>query len=244
MRVPLRVLLIFLMPLSGCSTAMMLKQQHLQLLKAEYANLQATDKLLSTAPDPETLGQASAFISVGAINNILKGADKVSGPIPSVSGATFHVDYVRTAFPDGFPQLDIMAWAEKGSLKVFLTVTAVLEPVISPSNHSVMQLQINVLKVVPVVQFSIFHLTLWGFAQDLIHAKIQDYANALPQLTVPLQSALRFSNPAGNPQITTSAPAGQVTGTITYNGFTYQGTLEVDRVLFLSDGIHIYFSLH
>jgi len=244
MRALVAVLLVAQLSLSGCSTAMMLKQQQLQLLNAEYTNLQATNKLLSTAPDPEILGQASAFVSLAAINGALSGADNISGPIPSVAGATFHVDSVRAAFSDGFPQLAIKAWAEKGSLKVTLTVTAVLQPIISPSNPSIMQLQINLLKVVPVVQFSIFHFTLWGFAQDLVHAQLQDYVNTLPKLTIPLQSALQLSNPAGSPSITSSTPAGQVVGTVSYNGFAYQGTLQVDNTLFLSDGIHVFLSLH
>jgi hypothetical protein len=245
MRLLMAMVMVVQISLCGCSTALMLKQQQLQLLDAEYTNLQATDKLLTTSPDPETLGQASAFVSLSVINNVLSAADNTNGPIPSVPGATFHVGSVRASFPDGFPQLVIQnAWAQKGDLKLTLTVTAVLQPVMPSSNPSVMQFQVNVLKVVPVVSWSIFHLHLWGFAQDLIHAQLQDYANALPKFTVPLQSAFQFSNPAGTATIQSSTPAGSVTGALQYSSFTYQGTLQVDSVLFLSDGIHVYLSTH
>jgi hypothetical protein len=245
MRWPLAVAVACQISMCGCSTALMLKQQQLQLLDAEYSNLQVTDKLLSTSPDPETLGQVSAFVSLSTINNVLSAADNTNGPIPSVSGATFHVDSVRASFPDGFPELVIKnASAQKGDLKLTLTVTAVLQPIIPNSNPALMEFQVNVLKVVPVVQWSIFHLQLWGFAQDLIHAQLQDYANALPKFTIPLQSALEFSSPIGSANINSATQAGSVDGTVQFPGFTYQGNLQVDNVLFLSDGIHVYLSVH
>lgn len=230
--------------LNGCNTALLLKKQQLDLLDKEYANLQATDKFVSANPNPEILGQASAFVSLSTINKILSAADNISGPIQSVPGATFHVTSVRANFPDGFPQLDIIAWGQKGDLKVTLTVTAVLEPSIPSGDPSLLQLRVSVLKVVPVIQWSIFHIKLWGFAQDLIHAKIQDYVNTLPAFTIPLTSVMAFSNPQASDPIRIATQAGYVDGLIQIPAFKYNGTLTIDNYLFLSDGLHVYLSVH
>lgn len=236
---------VFLLLLCGCNTSMLLKQQKLDFLNAEYDNLQSTDKLLTSSPNPEVLGQASAFVSVGAVNQVLAAADNLTQPIPSVRGAKFHVDSIRASFSDGFPQLEIKnATAQKDDLKLTLTLTAVLEPNIPASDPSKMELRVHILKVIPTVQWSIFHLRLWGFGQEIIHSKLQDYVDALPRFTVPLKASLEFMNLAVSPVLRTSAPAGYVDGVATIPGFDYQGTLVVDRVLFLSDGIHVYASIH
>lgn len=227
----------------GCSTAMLLKRQKLQLLTSEYANLQATDKLLTATPDPETLGHASVFVSVGTLNNVLKAADNTSGKISSVPGATFHVDSIRTSFADGFPQLDVKAWAQKGDLKLDVTVSAVIEPIIPGNDPSKMVFKIQLLKIVPVAHWTIFTWRIGGFVRELIQAKLQDYLDLLPEFSIPLSSNLAFANPAAQQAVRSNTPNGYVNGVVQIPAFNYQGTLSVDRALFLSDGVHVFLSI-
>ncbi len=227
--------------LSGCSTTMLLKKQKLEYLTAEYASLGETKKLLDATANPEASGQFSIFVSQDTINNVLKVADGVKGPIPGVQGAIFHVDSVRAAFSEGLPILDIKAWAEKPQwkLKLQMTVTAAIEPIKSGISPSEMQFRVHITKVVPIASWWWLHFRIWGFARDLLQVKVAEYAKLLPDFKIPLQQDFVLTNPAANRLIRMSSPDGYVDGTVSVPGFEYHGQLSVNQVLFLSDGIHI-----
>jgi hypothetical protein len=230
--------------LCGCNTTLLLKKQQLQYLTSEYDNLQVTNKLLTSNPNPEILGHASVFVSIPTLNNVLKAADNLSGKIPSIPGTTFHIDSVRTNFVGGFPEVDVKAWAQKGDLKLGLTVSAVIEPTIPNNDPSKMVFNVHILQVVPVAHWTIFTLKIGGFVNQLLHVKLQEYIDLLPAFSVPLRSNLAFANPAGAQSIRATTNDGYVDGVIQVPAFSYEGILSVDRALFLEDGVHVFLSIH
>jgi hypothetical protein len=240
------VLLVLLLVITcSCSTTRLLKKQRLDLLTAEYTYLNGTQKLLTTTPNPELNETTSIFISQKTLNSVLAGADNVSGPIPSISGARFHVDSVRAVFSDGLPILNVKAWAEKPAdhLRLDVSVSATIETNIAPTDPSKITFTIHVTKVVPVAKWTIFQFRVCGFVKKLIQAKVAEYGEKLPNLSLPLQSNLVLNLNATSQPVPIVTPDGQVTGAVSIPGFNYDGTLRVDQVLFLSDGIHLLVSV-
>src|SRR5229473_4771481 len=131
----------------ACSTQRLLKKQKLQVLTDEYRYMGDVDRLLTSTPNPEVLSHTSVFISKGTIDKILSAADNVHVPIPQISGATFHVDTVRSDFRDNFPIVNIKCWAEKENLRVDLNIYAEIEPILSTKDPSKMVLKIDVIRV-------------------------------------------------------------------------------------------------
>jgi hypothetical protein len=228
---------------SACSTTTLLKKQELAQLSSELDYLQATKTLLTKTPNPEISGDISIFVSVGTLNQILAAADNLAVAIPNVSGATLHIASVRTAFSDGLPIVKVVAWAEKPSarLRLDVSISAELEPVSAGGDPSTMQFRVGVREVVPVLHWGIFQLPSFIFVRQLMRVKAQEYADQLPAIVVPLRSDFDLKQaPASNAVvIATDNGAGHLYGTLSLPGYELSGSVIVDTVLFLHDGLHV-----
>ena len=247
MRVAVRLLFLLtllVVCLSGCATRRLLKKQKLQVLTDEFKYMSDVDQLLTGTPNPEVLSQTSVFISKKTIDQVLSAADNIEIPIAQIKGATFHVDSVRSDFRDNFPILNIKCWAEKKSLKlrVDLSVYAEIEPVLSSKDPSKLLLKVNVIKVVPDVRIGFLKFQLWWFVRDLIHAKLNNFVDGLPEFSVPLRSGFAFNAPPKTQPMRITSDDGYVDGNLDLPGYSVNGALTLDRVLFLRDGMHVFVS--
>jgi len=225
--------------LSGCSTRKAIKQQQLALLTSEYQYMSETNQALTATPNPETQSSMSVFISQDSLNAILKSADNYSADLPGIKGAVLTVHSVRLQFGDGFPGLNIDASAQKASIhaSLRLQVYAVLEPSIAGDK---IHFRIDVRKVVPEARWTFFQFRLRWFVKDLIQLKLAQYAQALPDLSVPLQQAFSIAGAQQDVPLILKTPSGQIDGIMTVPAYKASIALFVSKVLLLRDGIHIY----
>ena len=226
--------------LTGCSTHRLLQQQQLALLTSEVQYMNTTEALLEATPDPQSQSDMSAFVSQATLNKVLMGADNHSAPLGSLKGVLLTLHSVRLHLGDGYPGIDVDATAEKAVINASLRmqISAVLEPSLVGNR---LYLKLAVRQVIPDVHWTIFQFRLRGFIHDLIQVKLDDYAKALPNFTIPLTESFSVSNLQRQLPLNLRTSQGQVDGVINLPPYQASIMLQTKSMLVLRDGIHIYF---
>jgi hypothetical protein len=218
--------------------------QRYEVLHAEKTYL---DRVLSDLSGGGLLksSQLSVFVCEKTINEMLSGLVGLSGPIPNVQNATFHVVSVSSQFRDGFPQVTIDLNAEKPEWKIHsqVTVVAVLVPTSSQNEPGKLNLGVRVIGLQPAVDWNHLEGKLGGFAREVLLVKAAEFSKMLPPISVPLSSEFPVELPATEQAITFPVPAGNVTGIISVPAIRISKTLYIDKLLFLSDGLHVFMSI-
>jgi hypothetical protein len=221
-----------------------LELQRYEVLRAEKTYV---DRVLSDLSGGGSVksSQLSVFVCEKTINEMLSGLVGLSGSIPNIQNATFHVVSVSSQFRDGFPQVTIDLNAEKPEWKiqVRVAVVAVLVPTTTQNEPGKVNLGVRVIGLQPVVDWNHLEGRLGGFARDVLQVKAAEFSKMLPPIPVPLSSEFPVELPASEQAITFPVPAGSVTGIISVPAIQVSKTLYVDRLLFLSDGLHVFMSM-
>lgn len=238
-------LLITLLSCKKDQTAEKLTQERLNLLTAEALYLERLDRMVSARPHLETASQLSVFISgktIGALLSVLKDA---SGPIPGIANARFRVVSFDSDFRDGFPLLKLKGEAERSDMgvKAEVAIDAVVQPIVTPDQPNSLLLRLQVVDVLPVVQWGALEAKLGGFVKDLLQAKLAGYAASLPEIRIPLRSDFSIDLPASEQPVSFPVPNGTVSGIISVPGLKATKSVFVDKAVFLSDGLHVMLSV-
>lgn len=225
---------------SACSTRRWVKRQQLQLLTDEESNLKQLDQFISAHPNPEIESQASIFVSKSAIDQVLRAADKFEIPIKQINGAVFHIDTIQSKFRNNFPIVEIVSWVEDRRLgiKVDLNTYAELETIKPDNDPAHLHFLVKIKRVEPVVHVGIFHFRTRWLAY-LIHKRMQEYADGLPDFNIPIRSDMPFNAGATEQSMQITSPDGHVDGILKIPGYAILGSLIIDQVLYLQDGIHV-----
>src|ERR1022692_2013085 len=132
-----------------------LKQQRSNLATAEELYLQHLGQTVAANNNLEASSQVSVFLSAATVNQLLSALNGVSGKIPSIPNATFHIASFESTFRDGFPILKLVGEAERSdlNLRVDLSIYAAIQPIIRPDQTNSFVLVFQVVDALPAVQW-------------------------------------------------------------------------------------------
>jgi hypothetical protein len=218
-----------------------LKQQQLNLSTAEKLYLERLSQTLGATSNLEGSSQASVFVSATTVNQVLSVLNGISGTIPSIPNATFHVRSFESAFRDGFPLLKLVGEAERPDLglRVELAIYAAIQPIVRADQPGSLVLSFQVVDALPVVQWGKLEAKIEGFVKNLIQVKLTEYAAAFPEIRVPLRSDFSIDLPPNEQSVSFPVPNGTVTGVISVPGIHTAQSIYIHNVVFLSDGLHV-----
>jgi hypothetical protein len=222
----------------------LVNQQHdLRIAIAEAAYLDHAVQSSSTQVD----AQFTAVIGSSIFDEALSGAKGLKVTLPSIGNATVQIVDTKIEFRDGFPLLNLSAHATRPDLPntiVNATVTATLVPVIDQSNaNNNLGFRIKLVDVKPEFSWTGVSVKVNGFLQELARVKASEIEDALPVLTVPLQTDLAFQLPGQSIRTRIPNPDGWIDATVQIPTMNVHWSVGVKRLLFLSDGIHVAASL-
>lgn len=222
-----------------------LKQQRLNLATAEELYLQHLGQTVAANNNLEASSQVSVFLSAATVNQLLAVLNGVSGKIPSIPNATFHIVSFESTFRDGFPLLKLAGEAERSdlNLRVSMSIYAAIQPMVRTDQPNSLLLTFQVVDALPVVQWGKLEAKLEGFVKNLIQVKLTEYAAALPEIRVPLRSDFSLDLPANEQNVSFPVPNGTVSGVISVPAIHTAQSIYIHNVLFLSDGLHVMMTL-
>jgi hypothetical protein len=232
---------------TACSTHEALQRQRLAIIDDQLAALEETRHFLEQTPRPDLSSDVSLFLSADTLNQVLATPNPIEIPLPTGSTDKLTITRVTIAFDGGLPLVHVNATATRASanLTVRLSITAWLNLDLSPhaqGNPATVQLRIT--DLVPDVRWGPFAFSKIEFIKDLLALKItQTLQDKLPKYAVPLSASTVLNAPAMARQITVSTGRGSVSGELSNAGFSTPVSMTISRVLFLSDGLHVYGSV-
>jgi len=219
-------------------------QQHdLRIAIAEAAYLDQAVQSSSTQIDAQFI----AVVGSSIFDQTLLAAKGLKVTLPSVGNATVEVVDSKIDFRDGFPALTLAARATRpdlGNTAVDATITATLVPTLDQSNPgSNVGFRVRLVDVKPEFSWTGVSVKVRGFLQELARAKASEFEDAVPTLTIPLQTSLAFQLPGQSMPTRIPTPDGWIDSTVQIPTMNVRWSISVKRLLFLSDGIHVAASL-
>ncbi|MFM0125701.1 MULTISPECIES: hypothetical protein [Paraburkholderia] len=183
-------------------------------------------------------GTVSIFVSKNLINSGLKGVAGVTMPIPDVSDATLTIKSVTADLRLGYPLVTVDAEATKKDIGLTLQVvgTARLETKIDPASPSQLTVSVRLEELVPRAQWGIFDFKVGGFVKDLIKTKASKKLGEVAKFLVPIATDIPLALPAHQMLVRFTG----VSAVVTTPALTVTGHTAVSRILWLSDGLHVY----
>jgi hypothetical protein len=175
------------------------------------------------------------------INQVLAGADGVEVPLPQQRDAFLRIHEIRFTGQDATPLLTVRASAKKYGVTVDAAVTAMLvldQP--DPAQPPVFRVRIH--DIAPVVTWRQFTLRRLELARKVLVTKADQLAVNNIAFPIPMEHALRLDIPAvaQEARVETRNNGSYIRYRISKPPSTLNRVVRIDRVVFLSDGIHLY----
>lgn len=240
-------------------------QQQANLLNAQIQQTSQVLAQLKKTPNPESASQFSVFVPVAALNEVFSKADGLSFEPQNLNNVRIVLNQFRANFNAGcssgsmpcvsaLPYLDFSvsactlpprAGSPCGDITVTLQTTAYLDIVPQSVNGLPGQatVSVQIVDVVPNVQIGIFDFALRGFVQQLIKVNLaQLVAQNVPPMTIPVQINNHIAYKGGPIPANIPTPNGgsAILGNILTPSFAKDVSLQVQSILFLPDGVHMY----
>jgi hypothetical protein len=242
-------LVCFVVLASSCASIRQAQmEQELTILRARGDQLKRMDDSLTQTPDPRANSHVAFFISLDAVNRVLALADGTVAKVPcnpaqgcKITDTYIFLDRVRLSNVDGFPALNVKAWAKRYSISVEVELDGHAE-IVPNADPQLLDVSFAVDGIRPVIRTPFFTWRIRGLIRDLLETKVNTYAAAMPKLHIPIRREFPFSFPGVNMQNQTfPAGDGTVTGDFTSPPFSTTVAVKLDKFLLLEDGIHAYF---
>jgi hypothetical protein len=227
---------------SGCYLTRDALRQERSRLQLE---LDALRNLKGALADPAFPGGGKHIVvKVGydMINQVLAGADNIEVPIPQARDAVLHIHEIRMNGQDATPLLNVRASASKYGVRLEVAVTAMLvldQP--DPTQPPIFRVRIQ--DIAPVLTWRSFTLRGMELARKVLVTKADGLAVNHIAFPVPMEQALRLDIPAVDQRADLPTPRGNgswVRYQIRKPASTLNRVFRIDRVVFLSDGVHLY----
>lgn len=241
-RRPFVLLLVFLViPQSGCYLTRDALRQERSRLQMELDALTTLESQLSDSTFPG--GGKHVVLKVGydMINQVLAGADNLETPIPQGTGAVLRIHEIRMTGHDATPLLSVRASAKKYGVTLDVAVTAMLlfeQP--DPTKPPVFRVRIQ--DIAPVFTWRTFTLRKMELARKVLVTKADQLAVNRIAFPVPMEQALRLDIPAvaQRTDVPTRPNGSWIRYSVSKPASTLGRVVKIDRVVFLSDGIHLF----
>ena len=218
----------------------LLNEQHdLRIAIAQKAYL---DQAVRSATNQSEV-QASVVVGSSIFGEILSGLKGLKVNLPSAGNATIEFIDSHVDFQDGFPIVTFSARATRPDIPntaVKATITATLAPTTSPDQSSEeVEFRIRLIDIKPKFSWASLSLEVPGFLRILATVKLTEVEEVLPVLELPIEKRLSFQLPSQ--AIPTRIPTdnGWIDATARTPPVTVHWSVALQRLLFLSDGVHV-----
>lgn len=235
------LLVVLVITQSGCYITRDALRSEKSRLQMELDALAAIERDLSDPGFPGGGKHVVLNLGYDMINQVLAGADNLEAPIPQGSGAVLRIHEIRMTGQDATPLLSVRASAKKYGVTIDVAVTAMLlfeQP--DPTQPPVFR--VRIVDIAPVLSWRSFTIRRMELARKVLVTKADELAVNKIAFPVPMEQALRLDIPAVAQQ--TDVPTRPNGSWIRYSvrkpGSTLQRVVRIDRVVFLSDGIHLF----
>ncbi len=234
-------LALLLLTQTGCYITRDALRSERSRLQMELAALEALERDLSSGSFPGGARHVVLKVGYDMINQVLAGADETEVPLPQGAGAVLRIHEIRMAGHAATPLLAVRASAEKYGVTVDVAVTAMLlfeqpDPAQPP------RFRVRIQAVAPVLTWRNFSLRRMELARKVLVTQADQLALNHIAFPVPLEHALRLDIPAVSQQtdVPTRSNGSWIRYRVSKPASTLNRAVRIDRVVFLSDGIHLF----
>lgn len=236
------VALVSLLGLAGCNTTtQLLRLQRNNLAQMKTAESHVRDDAATGMFEPERY-DLHLFLNSSVFNDILRQFDNTQIRIPGKRPVDVTLRSVRFEFRPGYPAIQISAIARdvKSGITAELIMAAVVTVETETSEPRSLYLRVVATDVAPDLKWGPLSLRKWAFARRLLALKGLQIANGIPRVKIPIERAFAIGGPPGEQTVTLPTGDGSITGIVRWPGSQVNGTLAVNHILFLANGLHIF----
>lgn len=225
---------------SGCDLTRDALRQQRSRLQMELDALTSLERDLG-APGFPGARHIELKLGYDVINQVLAGADGIEVPLPQQRDAFLRIDRIRFTGQDATPLLTVSAAARKYGVTVEAAVTAMLV-LDQPDAAQPPVFRVRIVDVAPVLRWRQFTFRRLELARKLLVTKADELAVNNIAFPIPMEHALRLDIPpvAQEARVETRNNGSFARYRISKPASALSRIVKIDRVVFLSDGIHLY----
>lgn len=234
--------------LAGCAT----QAQTLDLRLAQLQRIEASDRAIAAdvaagAYDPAKY-DFYLMLNRSLFDQLLRNLAGTTVELP-FEGRTIELTLGQVAFDfrPGNSSASIAATAidPVRKIQVGIALDAQLLVETDPAKPGALLLRPVVTRVDPQVSIGSLDLTRAKFVRSLIALKVTQYSEKLPQIALPVERSFAMGGPGG------TRPTGRIDtgngswieGNLTLPGSELSGRFVIAKILFLSNGVHLFANL-
>ncbi len=231
--------------LAGCTTDLTALQiQRAQLAEIETSAQVVNKGLLAGDYDPAKYDFYLMF-NRSIFDQVLQGLAGSANTV-SIDGKPVEITFTSVAlnFHPGSATATIAATATDpaNKLVVAIDLDARLLLTSDPAKPGALFLQPEVLRLVPRIQVNNLNVTMAAFVRKLVALKLIQLTQRLPRVALPIVQQFAMGGPGGTRptgRIATGSN-GWIEGNLTFPGSQASGKVVIEKVLVLSNGVHIF----